>query len=69
MEKCMFIGYPNRYKGWKVSIPSTQHTIISERAEFDENLFQMRNKQNLEVNASPNIDTEQIDTEPLKKGA
>jgi len=39
MEKCGLIGYPNRYKGWRFYIPSTHHTIISERAEFDEGFF------------------------------
>jgi len=54
MEKCIFIGYPEGYKGWKFYIPSTQCTIISERAEFDENQFPMKNKQTPKISASPN---------------
>ena len=36
MEKCVFIGYPDGYKGWKFHNPITKKVIISERAEFDE---------------------------------
>ena len=36
MEKCVFIGYPEGYKGWKFYNPLTKKVIISERAEFDE---------------------------------
>jgi len=36
MEKCIFIGYPPGYKGWKFYNPETKKTIISERADFDE---------------------------------
>ena len=39
MEKCIFIGYPAGYKGWKFYNPTTKKTIISERAEFDERYF------------------------------
>ena len=35
-EKCVFIGYPDGYKGWKFYNPTTKHTVISERADFDE---------------------------------
>ena len=35
-EKCVFIGYPNGYKGWKFYNPTIKHTIISERADFNE---------------------------------
>ena len=35
MEKCVFIGYPQGYKGWKFYNPTTKKTIISERADFD----------------------------------
>ena len=35
-EKCVFIGYPDGYKGWKFYNPTTKHTIISERADFNE---------------------------------
>ena len=39
MEKCIFIGYPTGYKGWKFYNPATKKTIISERAIFDERYF------------------------------
>ena len=39
MEKCIFIGYPTGYKGWKFYNPHTKRIIISERAEFDERVF------------------------------
>ena len=39
MEKCVFIGYPPGYKGWKFYNPVTKRIIISERAEFDERYF------------------------------
>lgn len=39
MEKCVFVGYPSGYKGWKFYNPTTRKFIISERAEFDERVF------------------------------
>jgi len=36
MEKCVFVGYPDGYKGWKFYNPETRKVIISERADFDE---------------------------------
>jgi len=39
MEKCVFVGYPSGYKGWKFYNPTTQKYIICERAEFDEHVF------------------------------
>ena len=36
MEKCIFIGYPHGYKGWKFYNPETGKVVISERADFDE---------------------------------
>ncbi|KAI0923982.1 hypothetical protein AcV5_010529 [Taiwanofungus camphoratus] len=39
MQKCVFIGYPDGYKGWKFYNPTTKKTIISERADFDERYF------------------------------
>ena len=35
MEKCVFVGYPDGYKGWTFYNPTTKRTVISERAEFD----------------------------------
>jgi hypothetical protein len=39
MEKCIFIGYPPDYKGWRFYNPVTKKCIISERAQFDEHYF------------------------------
>ena len=39
MEKCVFVGYPDGYKGWMFYNPTTKRTVISERAEFDERYF------------------------------
>jgi Reverse transcriptase (RNA-dependent DNA polymerase) len=39
MEKCIFVGYPQGYKGWTFYNPTTKRTIISEWAEFDEWYF------------------------------
>ena len=36
MEKCIFLGYPEGYKGWRFYNPATKRVIISERAVFDE---------------------------------
>jgi len=35
-DKCVLIGYPPGYKGWKFYNPTTKFTIISECANFDE---------------------------------
>src|SRR3954470_12483895 len=42
MEKCVFVGYPPGYKGWKFYNPTTKHTFISERADFDECFFGLK---------------------------
>jgi hypothetical protein len=39
MEKCVFVGYPQGYKGWTFYNPTTKKTVISERANFDERYF------------------------------
>lgn len=36
MEKCVFIGYPDGYKGWKFYNSTTKYTVISECADLDE---------------------------------
>jgi hypothetical protein len=38
-QKCIFVGYPPGYKGWKFYNPTTKKFIISECAEFDERYF------------------------------
>ena len=47
MEKCIFIGYPSGYKGWKFYNPVTKKVIISERADFDERCFPGLKKANM----------------------
>ena len=39
MEKCVIIGYPDGYKGWKFYNPITKRVVISEHAECDEQYF------------------------------
>jgi hypothetical protein len=39
MVRCVFIGYPNGYKGWKFWDPVAKKVIISETATFDEHSF------------------------------
>ena len=52
MEKCIFIGYPDGYKGWKFYNPTTKRTVISERADFDERHF-MASKRSANVPGAP----------------
>ena len=47
MEKCVFLGYPDGYKGWKVYNPTSKRTLISERADFDERYFPMSKRPSL----------------------
>src|SRR6266436_9760463 len=42
MQKCVLIGYPPGYKGWKFWDMSLKRSIISERADFDERYFPAR---------------------------
>ena len=42
MEKCVFIGYPPGYKGWKFYSPGRKKVVISERADFDEHYFMLQ---------------------------
>ena len=39
MEKCIFIGYPDGFKGWKFYNPLTKRVVISETAVFDERFY------------------------------
>ena len=44
MEKCIFIGYPVGYKGWKFYNPLTKKVVISEHAVVDERILpELRN--------------------------
>lgn len=39
MKKCIFLGYPLVYKGWRFYNPVTKKFIICERADFDERFY------------------------------
>jgi len=39
MEKCIFIEYPQGYKGWKFYNPLTKQVLISECADFNVHFF------------------------------
>ena len=36
IEQCIFLGYPNKYKGWRFYNPLTKRVIICEHVVFDE---------------------------------
>ena len=56
MEKCVFIGYPPGYKGWKFYSPGRKKVMISERADFDERYFM------LESHSEPHLPPPRPDT-------
>ncbi|KAJ2932617.1 hypothetical protein H1R20_g4479, partial [Candolleomyces eurysporus] len=39
MQKCVFVGYPAEYKAWLFFNTEMRKFIVSERAEFDEQMF------------------------------
>src|SRR5229473_7361545 len=39
MEKCIFVEYPQGFKGWKFYNPLTRQVLILEHANFDEHFF------------------------------
>jgi len=53
MEKCIFLGYPEGYKGWKFYNPTSKRTLISERADFDERYFPMSKRSPLPSQPPP----------------
>ena len=56
MEKCVFIGYPAGYKGWKFYNPGNKKVVISKRADFDEHYFM------LQRNSEPHLPPPHPDT-------
>src|ERR1700712_3703123 len=66
MEKCVFIGYPQGYKGWKFYNPTSKKTVISERADFDERYFTLSKRP-----SSPSIDppSTAVETTPARATA
>ena len=39
MEKAIFVGYPDQFKGWEFFNPFTKQFVLSDRADFDERFF------------------------------
>ena len=58
MEKCVFIGYPQGYKGWKFYNPTTKKVVISERADFDERYFPMSKRPTSASFPAPSLEVE-----------
>jgi len=67
LEKVIFIGYPEGYKGWKFYIPSMRCTIISERVEFNEDQFPMKQKQAPKTTTSSNENITNVNMEPTEE--
>ena len=63
VEKCVFIGYPIGFKGWKFYNPNTGKVVISERAEFDERFFPGL-KKTPDTPSMPSI-VQAVDTPPV----
>ena len=58
MEKCVFIGYPQGYKGWKFYNPTTKKTVIAERADFDERYFPLSKRPTAASFPPPSVEVE-----------
>src|SRR5882724_203261 len=43
MKRCVFIGYTDGYKGWKLYDPTTKCTSISECAVFNKRILHIQN--------------------------
>jgi hypothetical protein len=71
MEKCVFIGYPEGYKGWKFYNASTKKTVIAKRADFDERYFPLSNRPSSPSIAppSPAVENTPAVTTPLPSSA
>jgi hypothetical protein len=71
MEKCVFIGYPQGYKGWKFYNPTTKKTVIAERADFDERYFPLSKRPSLPsiTPPSPAVENTLAVTTPLPPSA
>src|SRR4051812_49986805 len=78
MEKCIFLGYPDGYKGWKFFNPLTKYIVISERADFDERYFPALKSHSQVISTvphtvnsflpAPTLITNDLDTKPLVPG-
>jgi len=58
MEKFVFIGYPQGYKGWKLYNPTTKKVVISERADFNERYFPMSKRPTTASFPAPSAEVE-----------
>ena len=57
MENCVFLGYPDGYKGWKFYNPISKRTLISERGDFDERYFPMSKRLSSPSKPPPTVST------------
>jgi hypothetical protein len=71
MEKCVFIGYPQGYKGWKFYNPTTKKTVITERADFNNRYFPLSKHPSLPsiTPSSPAVENTPAVTPPLPPSA
>ena len=66
MEKCVFLGYPDGYKGWKFYNPTSKRTLISERADFNERYFPMSKRSSLSSQPPPTVPTPVLPSPPVE---
>jgi hypothetical protein len=71
MERCVFIGYPQGYNGWKFYNPTTKKTVIAERADFDKRYFPLSKRPSSPSIAppSPAVENTPAVTTPLPSSA
>ena len=58
-HKCVFIGYPSNFKGWRFFNPDTRKEVISNSAVFDERAHSESSKTNVDLHV-PGL-TESVD--------
>jgi len=66
MEKCIILGYSDGYKGWKFYNPTSKHTLISERADFNERYFPMSKRSSLPSQPPPTASTTVPTSHPVE---
>jgi hypothetical protein len=66
-QKCIFVGYPPGYKGWKFYNPTTKKFIISECAEFDECYFPglTKSSNTAPIQLLPSLDSDSTELEEI----
>ena len=65
-KKCIFVGYPPQYKGWKFYNPDTKKFLISSTADFDERVYTGSSPQPIDMAiqqqpAPPTLDATDLD--------